>query len=208
MKKSLLLQMDRRKFVSKVIPACAVTCLGLDKVFAMDNTESNFNILQEVHKFDKPLPMGITYKQYMQIAVRGSIEMAKAVEEEYGKEKMIEMVRSITDKRMIQRGEAQAKQLPDTSLKSYTAQFKGPQMQAALTFDIVEDTDQAFEINVTECLNADVFKQMKAEDIGHAAVCWGDYSWATAFNPKIKLIRDKTLMQGHACCNHRYVMTD
>jgi len=29
---------------------------------------------------------------------------------------------------------------------------------------------------------------------------------ASAFNPKLKMIRSKTLMQGHDCCNHRYVV--
>ena len=40
-----------------------------------------------------------------------------------------------------------------------------------------------------------------------AALCNMDYSWPTAFNPKFKMERDKTLMQGHDCCNHRYVDT-
>jgi len=36
-------------------------------------------------------------------------------------------------------------------------------------------------------------------------VCHGDYAWAEGFNPDIKLVRDKTLMQGDSICNHRYV---
>ena len=75
-----------------------------------------------------------------------------------------------------------------------------------MTFDIVEDTDTAFEMKVTECLTASTFLSLDAGYIGYAGVCWGDYAWAEGFNPKIKLIRDKTLMQGHAFCNHRYVM--
>jgi hypothetical protein len=47
----------------------------------------------------------------------------------------------------------------------------------------------------------------KAGDIGYAMVCWGDYAWAEGFNPKIKLVRDKTLMEGHDRCNHRYIWT-
>jgi hypothetical protein len=27
----------------------------------------------------------------------------------------------------------------------------------------------------------------------------------TPFNPDIKMVRDKILMQGHDCCNHRYL---
>lgn len=58
---------------------------------------------------------------------------------------------------------------------------------------ILEDTDKVFKIKVTECLVANTFLRAKAGDIGYARVCWGDYAWAEGFNPKIKLIRDKTL---------------
>jgi hypothetical protein len=62
--------------------------------------------------------------------------------------------------------------------------------------EIVEDTDKAFELKVTECIWAATFLQAKAGEIGYAAVCYGDYAWAEGFKSKIKLIRDKTLMQG------------
>ena len=39
---------------------------------------------------------------------------------------------------------------------------------------------------------------------GYATVCFADFALPEGFNPKIKLVRDKTLMQGHDCCNHRY----
>ena len=58
---------------------------------------------------------------------------------------------------------------------------------------------------MTECIWAKTFLDYKLGDIGHAHVCWGDYAWAQGFNPKIRMVRDKTLMQGHACCNHRYL---
>ena len=32
-----------------------------------------------------------------------------------------------------------------------------------------------------------------------------DYTWPTAFNPRFKMERDHTLMQGHEYCNHRYL---
>jgi len=71
----------------------------------------------------------------------------------------------------------------------------------------VSKTDTAFGIKVTDCLSAESFLPYKAGDIGYASACWGDYNWASDFNPKIKLIRDKTLMQGHDYCNHRYIWT-
>jgi hypothetical protein len=59
---------------------------------------------------------------------------------------------------------------------------------------------------MTECLWAKTFLDANAADIGFACVCFPDYAVAQAFNPKMKMIRDKTLMQGHDCCNHRYVI--
>lgn len=31
-----------------------------------------------------------------------------------------------------------------------------------------------------------------------------DEAWAKAFNPNIQFTRTKTLMEGHACCDHCY----
>jgi hypothetical protein len=80
-------------------------------------------------------------------------------------------------------------------------------MEATLTMEIIEDTDTVFEVKVTECLVGDTFLRAEAGEIGNAAVCIGDYTFAEGFNPKIKMIRDKTLTLGHDHCNHRYIWT-
>jgi hypothetical protein len=81
-----------------------------------------------------------------------------------------------------------------------------PFWRHVLTFELVENTAKAAEIKVTECLWAKTFREANAADIGYAFVCHGDFAYAPAFNPKMKMIRTKTLMQGHDCCNHRYVI--
>jgi len=68
----------------------------------------------------------------------------------------------------------------------------------------VEDSETAHEIRVTECLWAKTFREAGAAAIGYAVVCHGDYAECQAFNPHIRMIRTKTLMQGDDCCNHRW----
>ena len=70
--------------------------------------------------------------------------------------------------------------------------------------EVVEDTDAAFEIKVTECLWAQTFRKADAADLGAACICHPDYAAIEAFNPDYEMVRDKTLMEGHDCCNHRY----
>lgn len=81
-----------------------------------------------------------------------------------------------------------------------------PLFQHTLVYEIVEDSPQAFAFRISQCLWAKTFREEDAADIGYAAICHPDFAVARAFNPKLKLIRTKTLMRGHDCCNHRYVM--
>jgi hypothetical protein len=105
-----------------------------------------------------------------------------------------------------QQGEAQKQRTSDTSFKTFVAQFRPPNYADALTHEVVEDTEGAFELRVTECVWASVFREAGlGGEMGHAAVCNMDYAWPTSFNPGIKMERSRTLMQGHDHCNHRYL---
>jgi hypothetical protein len=53
---------------------------------------------------------------------------------------------------------------------------------------------------------AKAFRDENAGDLGYAMVCYPDYAVAKGLNPKLKLIRTKTLMQGDDSCSLRYVM--
>ena len=75
-----------------------------------------------------------------------------------------------------------------------------------LTHDVIRDDDEVFEVKFTECLWAKTFREANASEIGYAGVCYQDYAMAKAYNPKMFLIREKTLMQGHDCCHFKWMM--
>jgi hypothetical protein len=81
-----------------------------------------------------------------------------------------------------------------------------PLMQHALDVEIVERSAEAFEYLVKKCLWTKAFRDSNAADIGYAMICYPDYAVAWSLNPKLKLSRTKTLMQGDAKCGLRYVM--
>ncbi len=72
------------------------------------------------------------------------------------------------------------------------------------TYIIEEDTDNRFRYTITECIWARAFKDLDATDIGHAWLCHADYAYAKAYHPKIRLFREKTLMQGDDICDMDY----
>ena len=201
-------QSSRRDFLTKTVPVCAVSCLAANRVFASSPRIGKLLFDQEEHKFDKEIPgLEMTYRRMAAMRNRSFIRFARFLQGEIGEERVIELIKKQTELRMKEQAKKDLERLGKSDFKSYISIFRDPKMLASLTMEIIEDTDTVFEIRVTDCLAAESFLPYKAGDIGYAAVCWGDYNWASDFNPKIKLIRDKTLMQGHDCCNHKYIWT-
>ena len=198
---------DRRQFISKIMPACALTCFGLGNAFALTQSDQETTLPKSVHKFDEEFERKFTHRQFFSMRYREYIQITKALEKELGKEKAIAFLRKYTSENMLQFGKSHAGRSPNNSFHTYMDTFRDlDRYKNTLTMEIVEDTEKIFELKVTECLWATTFLEADAGDIGYASVCYGDYAWAEGFNSKIKLIRDKTLMQGHNICNHRYVL--
>gem|GEM_PF-350941 len=194
----------RREFIARVVPACALACFSAGDMFAMPAAGEEKPIQQDLHTFDKEFDGKLTYRQYMDGRYKEFIWLAKALDGEWGEERTIEFLKRITAEKMTAYGRKQAISLADNSFESYVRQFRLGYGNT-LKMNIVEDTPAAFELEVTECIWADTFLRAGAAKIGYASVCWGDYAWAESFNEKITMVRDKTLMQGHECCNHRYL---
>jgi len=198
---------SRRQFISKAMPACSVACFGAGHLLAWRPAEAKAVFQEEKHKFDNELQRKLTVKQFYATQYREFIQLAKALEKEMGKDKLIEFLKKATQERMLKMAQNHAKNSTDNSFKTYVSTFRPPRYKDVLTHVVVEDTDTAFELKVTECIWAKTFLDAKAGDIGYAHVCFGDYTWAEGFNPQIKMVRNKTLMQGDELCNHRYIWT-
>ncbi|NIO29825.1 MAG: hypothetical protein GTO29_14870 [Candidatus Latescibacteria bacterium] len=194
----------RRFFLTTVAPACALACFGAKDLFALTQSDAKQTAQQAPHKFDSDLERKLTLRQHFDNRFREYIQLAKALEAEWGKDRTTEFLKKTTTKKLTDYGKRQASQVSDNSFETYVSQFRSG-FDKVLTLEIVEDTNTAFELKVTECIWADTFLRADVGHIGYCSVCWGDYAWAESFNNKIQLVRDKTLMEGHDCCNHRYI---
>jgi hypothetical protein len=195
---------SRRSFITTTVPACVLACLGSKKAFAFQQPGKTATAQEAVHAFDAEFGKKITFRQLFSMQYREFIQLAKALEQEWGAERTLEFLKKQTTAKMTEYGKRQAERAGDTGFESYVKQFRSG-YNNSLIMDIVEDSAGAFELKVKECIWASTFRQADAGHIGYCSVCWGDYAWAASFNDKITLVRDKTLMQGDDCCNHRYV---
>ncbi len=149
----------------------------------------------------------LTWEQTFRFAYQKDlIPLLKALSERVGQEKFVEMLREAGDE--VVRKKTAGRQPVVRDLTSMAANMKNmpPLMQHALQAEVVEQTPEAFEYHVKKCLWAKAFRDEDAADIGYAMICYPDYAVARGLNPKLKLIRTRTLMQGDESCSLRYVM--
>ena len=206
-------EQSRRQFFSKILPAGSLLCIGCGHLLSCARPEEKAAVPEEdtavpaaKHKFLED--SGMSFEEVYNFAFKEFyIPIMKNLANEIGKDEFIEMLKRARSELSKQEGQNLAKSLGKNDIASLAAFLKDNVFSNnAFTDEIVEETDQAFAANTTECLYAKTFREADAADIGYAAFCHGDYAWISAFNPEMKMIRTKTLMQGHDCCNHRQVL--
>ncbi len=193
--------LSRRKLLS-ILPAGAAGCLGC---VGAARCAARAGWPPPAHSWAEQADM--TWENVFRFAFqRNFIPIMKALAAQIGNEKFVRMLQE-TASEIARKGIA-GRSTPKLDFASFVAGMKAmpPLYQHALVAEIVEETALAFEYNVSQCLWAKMFREEDAADIGYASVCYPDFAVASALSPKLKLIRIKTLMQGHDCCNLRYVM--
>jgi len=197
---------SRREFMQNILPVGTMLCFGCSNLLAPIQTEQKTQVSDEKHKF--LLDSGMSIQEVYRFAFQGYfIPYMKNISGFMGEEKFIEMLKEFSSEKGAQSIKRRTQNLPKRDLTALAAFMRiAPLYQKALTYEIVEESESTFKLRITECLWAKTFREADASDIGYAAICYPDFAIATAFNSNIKLLRTKTLMQGHDCCDHKYVM--
>jgi hypothetical protein len=197
---------SRREFLLNIIPAGSLFCFGCGSMSAWIVGQEEQKAAEKKHKFLED--SGMSFQEVFEFAYKSFARMMKSLGDEIGKDNLVEMMKRIIDNEINKEALKEAK---DFQVKDFASFRAGERKEPdrfwwhVQTYTIVEDTDKAIESRVTECLFAKTLRDADAADIGYAYFCYGDFAMARAYNPKLRLIRTKTLMNGDDCCNHRYV---
>ncbi len=195
----------RRVFLARTaMCAGGLFCLGCARALAGDQ-QPPANAPAESHKFDADSKM--TFKQVYGFTFAGNyIPVLKALADDIGREKFLPMLQEAASRTSAEATKKAAPPAPKNTLAAMLVPGGNYFWDHVLSMNWIEKTDKAAELRVTECLWAATFREAGAADIGYASICHPDFAAASAFNPKIRMTRTKTLMQGHECCNHRWVL--
>jgi hypothetical protein len=156
-----------------------------------------------VHKFKEEMPT--TYEEHFSRIYTNFVHFLRTLEAEIGKESMMDILRKWGDNRGVEMAEKLKKSNFSDFKEYWKSTAASDYFQHTTTTSYPEETDTVLQCEITECLWAKTFQDLNAAELGKIMVCDPDIPMASAMNPKIKLVRTKTLMEGHDCCDHRYV---
>lgn len=196
---------DRREFLKKTFSSCALCCIAAPVAIGGDRI--HLFTSDQKHKFQ--LDSGMTMQQVYDFAFKEwYIPAMKNLMKQIGRENFLEMLKKSSDMLSVTDGNASVN-YNDRTMIAFTAGYKDSLegfYKLRNTVEIIQADEHVLEVKCTECLWAKTFREADAAEIGYAGVCYQDYSSIKAYNPKMTLYRDKTLMQGHDCCDFKIVM--
>jgi len=76
----------------------------------------------------------------------------------------------------------------------------------ALEIEVLKQTPDAFEFNVTGCRYADLYKKHGEPELGYLLLCGMDFPMSEGLSPDLELKRKQTIMQGATYCDFRYLL--
>jgi predicted ArsR family transcriptional regulator len=144
------------------------------------------------------------------VLVRREIEarllapLIDALGQEFGRDRVIEIVRRVIVEIAREQGQALAAQAGNASLDAFAGTLGPWTRDDAMRIEVLEQSGDRFAFNVTRCRYAEMYRALGIPELGAVLSCNRDAALIEGFNPAISLTRTQTIMQGAPCCDFRY----
>jgi hypothetical protein len=143
--------------------------------------------------------------QQAKIQAQVLVPLIKALQAELGQERANALVRSALGDIYRRFGEEFWRTKNEKSLgKAVASAFATYARDDALDYRVIEQSEDAFEFDVTRCRYAEFYQELGEPELGFLLVCSADFSVAEGFGPDVKLTRTQTIMQGAGHCDFHY----
>ena len=123
---------------------------------------------------------------------------------EVGRERAMAAASSAVQKDAAQAGRLQAEKYGGNSISDLLRLVREVwAAENALEFTLLEQTSQKLSFDVTRCQYAELYDQLGIKEFGPCLSCDRDSALIAGFNPRIRLLRTQTIMQGADLCDFR-----
>lgn len=147
----------------------------------------------------------ISHLQVREIQAPLVSALLKGFIEEIGQEKTFEIASKVIKEDAILSGKKLADAYSGNSLEVMLRIVQEVWAKdETMKIENVSIDEHTLNFDVTRCRYAELYQKLGIQNLGHLMSCSRDFPFMDGFNPKIKLTRTKTIMEGHAICDFHY----
>jgi len=136
-----------------------------------------------------------------EIEARLLIPLIKAFSDELGYEQTLEIIRKVIRDIAYQQGVQLANSLESNDLEHFATVQEGWKKDNAIQTEVLEQTKKKFAFNVYRCRYAEMYTHLGIPELGKMLSCDRDFPLIEGYNPKIRLKRTQTIMEGADICD-------
>jgi hypothetical protein len=141
-----------------------------------------------------------------EIEARILLPVLEALGREFGRERVVSIVRDVIVTIAREQGQALAAQLGGRGLNDFARGMEDWKKGKALDMEVIEQSAERYEFNVTRCGYADMYRSLGVPELGALLSCNRDYALIEGFSSDVTLTRTQTIMEGAPHCDFRFRM--
>jgi len=148
--------------------------------------------------------VAISHLQRRKIEGRVLIPFVQTLREKLGENAMREVLDATIRKLAAEDGAAWAETYGRTTASLRTVAQELWAGDGAMDVQVISESDDHLDFNVTRCQYAEFYKELGLSDIGYRVHCNRDHASLAGFNGELELSRSRTIMEAAACCDFRF----
>lgn len=131
--------------------------------------------------------------------------LVEAFARELGRDRALEILRRSNEEQARQAGQELARRWEGKGLVGFARVLELWQEGGALELEVLQQDESHLRFNVTRCRYAEEYRRLGLDpELGYCLSCCRDAPLAQGFDPRIELIRTKTIMQGDELCDFHF----
>jgi predicted ArsR family transcriptional regulator len=132
--------------------------------------------------------------------------LIRAFIEELGRDRAIAVVNKTIKSLAQESGDQLAKQMGGNTMADFARGLSAWAAGGAYEMEVLELSETRYFFNIKRCRYAEMYRELGMADLGVVLSCARDFELVEGFNARMKLVRTKTIMEGHDHCDFRITL--
>jgi len=134
------------------------------------------------------------------------VPVIRAVSQRIGKGEALAILKEVNQQEAFQRGQNMMRAEGQNGIEELVKDVDSWGVGGIWEMDVLEQTSTNYFFNVLRCPYYEKYRELGLDEFGVEFSCCRDEPFARGFNPRLKLVRTKTIMEGADFCDFRYYL--